>query len=109
MEIKIESSVPKQIQIIKLAPLWKSQEELDLVLQNQESKLGELMNYTVEPYFLTGIIRYLEKGETIQIRQQEFFVNDCQPWSGLIEEDTLIELETGFTYENFKQKQIVAD
>jgi hypothetical protein len=36
-------------------------------------------------------------------------VNDCKPKCGLVDKQTLIELEIGFTREVFKKKQVLAD
>ena len=47
---------------------------------------------------------YVEKGETILIDNQEFFVNDCKPLSGIVIKQTQIEIEIGFTREVFKKK-----
>lgn len=52
---------------------------------------------------------YVEKGETIMIDRQEFFVNDCRPKCGIVDKQTIIELEVGFTMEVFKKKQVLAD
>lgn len=52
---------------------------------------------------------YVEKGETILIGKQEFFVNDCRPKCGIVDKQTIIELEVGFTREVFKKKQVLAD
>ena len=40
---------------------------------------------------------YLEKGETIEIAGQEFFINECQPRTGIVDESSIIEVEIGFT------------
>lgn len=52
---------------------------------------------------------HVEKGETILIDNQEFFVNDCKPKSGIVDSQTQIEIEVGFTQEVFKKKQVLAD
>ena len=52
---------------------------------------------------------YVEKGETILIDNQEFFVNDSRPRCGIVDKQTIIELEVGFTREIFKKKQVLAD
>ena len=52
---------------------------------------------------------YVEKGETILIDNQEFFVNDSRPRCGIVDKQTIIELEVGFTKEIFKKKQVLAD
>lgn len=52
---------------------------------------------------------YVERGETIKIDDQEFFINDCRPKAGIVDKQTIIELEIGFTHEVFKKKQVLAD
>jgi hypothetical protein len=59
----------------------------------------------MEPYFFSGLTRYIEKGENIMINDQEFFVNDCKPKAGIVEHEvTVIQFEVGFTRETFKKK-----
>lgn len=60
-------------------------------------------------YFHSGLSRFIEKGETIIMENTEFFINDWRPKSGYVDERTHIEIQTGFTRENFKRKQIQAD
>ena len=43
------------------------------------------------------------------ICDREFFVNDCYPREGIIDLQTLIEVEVGFTREVFQRKQVLAD
>ena len=43
------------------------------------------------------------------IGKQEFFVNDCRPKCGIVDKQTILELEVGFTKEVFKKKQVLAD
>ena len=52
---------------------------------------------------------FVEKGETILIDNQEFFVNDCKPKSGIVDKHTQIDIEIGFTKDVFKKKQVLAD
>jgi hypothetical protein len=47
---------------------------------------------------------YIEKGETLIICDQEFFVNDCYPREGIITALTQMEIEVGFTREVFLRK-----
>lgn len=51
----------------------------------------------LEPYFFGGSMCYLEKGETIKIAGHEFFINECQPRTGIVDETSTIEVEIGFT------------
>lgn len=43
------------------------------------------------------------------IDNREFFVNDCKPKNGIVDSQTVLETETGFTIEVFKKKQVLAD
>ena len=52
---------------------------------------------------------YVERGETLKIDNQEFFLNDCRPKFGIVDKHTIIEMEVGFTQEVFKKKQVLAD
>jgi hypothetical protein len=52
---------------------------------------------------------YVERGETLMIEDQEFFINDCRPKYGIVDKQTLFEIEVGFTQEVFKKKQVLAD
>ena len=52
---------------------------------------------------------YLEKGETLIIAGREFFVNECQPRSGIVDASTILQVEIGFTQETFQKKQVLAD
>ena len=55
----------------------------------------------LEPYFFGGPMCYLEKGETIMIAGKEFFINECQPRTGIVDECSIIEVEIGFSQETF--------
>ena len=47
---------------------------------------------------------YVERGETLKIDNQEFFINDCKPKHGIVDKQTIIELEVGFTQDVFRKK-----
>lgn len=52
---------------------------------------------------------FVEKGETIKIDNLEFFINDCRPKMGIVDMQTIVEVEMGFTRELFNKKQVLAD
>ena len=52
---------------------------------------------------------FVEKGETIKIDNLEFFINDCRPKMGIVDMQSIIEVELGFTRELFHRKQVLAD
>mmetsp|Transcript_5890 Transcript_5890/g.5310 ORF Transcript_5890/g.5310 Transcript_5890/m.5310 type:complete len:105 (+) Transcript_5890:1240-1554(+) len=104
MEIKIESALPKNIEKIKLAPIWSQEIDLERLHERKEYYLKKLSDKYVNPYFLSGIMRFVEKGETLIIRKQQFFVNDCNPKYGIVDDKTIIEIEEGFSEEVFRKK-----
>jgi hypothetical protein len=65
-------------------------------------------NYLI-PYFFGGFMSFVEKGETIKIDNLEFFINDCRPKMGIVDMQTIVEVEMGFTRELFNKKQVLAD
>ncbi len=69
MAIKIESSLPQSIEVLKLAPIWSGNSDLDRILSKKDHYLSKLLNRYVHPYFLGGILRYVEKGENLVLRQ----------------------------------------
>lgn len=77
--------------------------------QNRAAAFERLRDEYLNPYFMSGIMCFVEKGETIMIDDQEFFVNDCKPKMGIVDKQTQIEIEVGFTQEMFKKKQVLAD
>ena len=102
MNIKIEQLTPKMIQLVKLAPIWVKQTDFEYAMKNKEKAFKKLLDRIINPYFLSGIMRYMEKGETISIIHYDFFVNDCNPRAGIFDANTVIELEIGFTADVFK-------
>jgi len=97
------------LNFIRIAPIWKDEKTCKEVNENfgdYEKLIGKKY---LEVYFHSGLSRFVEKGETIFIENLEFFVNDCKPKIGYVDERTRIEIQTGFTQENFKRKQIQAD
>ena len=69
MEIKIESTLIKPIETLKLAPIWPSSNDLEKLLTNKEHYLKKLLDRYVFPHFLGGMLRYVEKGETILLKK----------------------------------------
>mmetsp|Transcript_22985 Transcript_22985/g.17421 ORF Transcript_22985/g.17421 Transcript_22985/m.17421 type:complete len:122 (+) Transcript_22985:1136-1501(+) len=109
MEIKIESQTPKNVEKLKLAPIWPDKVDMARLREKKEYYWKKLEDRYVNPFFLSGIFRYVEKGETLIVRRQQFFVNDCTPKAGIVSDKTIIEIEEGFSEEVFRQKQVLAD
>ena len=108
-EIKIESSTPKAVQVMRIAPIWEDDTAHERANTHKQETFEYLKQNYLHPYFYCGFMCYVEKGETIIIDNQEFFVNDCRPKGGIVDKQTIIDLEVGFTREVFKKKQVLAD
>lgn len=101
--------MPKHLQVIRLATIWDTDAEYNEAAANKEQTFEMTKSQFINPYFFSGLMCYVEKGETLIIANREFFVNDCWPKSGIVDRQTHIELEVGFTREVFHKKQILAD
>jgi len=108
-EIKIDSSVPKNVQVLRIAPIWDTEEKFEESVRNLQAAQDYLRDRYLLPYFYCGFMCFVEKGETILIDNQEFFVNDCKPKNGIVDAQTVVEIDAGFTQEVFKKKQVLAD
>ncbi len=108
-QVKIDSGAPKRLQSIRIAPIWESDTEQHESEKNRSATAVYLKKHYLEPYFLGSFMCFVEKGETIMIGNREFFVNDCKPKNGIVDAQTVLETETGFTQEVFKKKQVLAD
>lgn len=73
-------------------------------MRNKNETIDFVKSSYLDPYFYCGFMCHVEKGETILIDNQEFFVNDCKPKSGIVDSQTQIDIEVGFTLEVFKKK-----
>ena len=87
-EVKIDASAPKKIQVLRIAPIWATDAQLEQVHSNKAASLEQLKESYLHPYFYCGFMCFVEKGETILIDQQEFFVNDCKPKCGIVDSQT---------------------
>jgi hypothetical protein len=76
-EVKIDSSVPKSVRMLRIAPIWATQDEYKTAHRNQNETLSLVKSQILKPYFFGGLTIYLEKGETLIIAGREFFVNEC--------------------------------
>lgn len=84
-EIKIDSSVPKRVQNLRIAPIWED----DATYEEACTKTAIVQEYIKSnyliPYFFGGFMSFVEKGETIKIDNIEFFINDCRPKMGIVD------------------------
>lgn len=106
--MKIDDAA-KPLSFIRIAPIWKDKKICKEVNENFAEYEHCIRQQYLDIYFNSGLSRFVEKGETIFIENIEFFVNDCRPKCGYVDDRTHIEIQTGFTQENFKRKQIQAD
>lgn len=103
-EVKMDSSMPKSVRIVRVAPIWPTLEAFSAANSNQEETITLLREQILRPYFFGGLMCYLEKGETLKIAGREFFINECQPRTGIVDESSVIEVEIGFTADTFQKK-----
>lgn len=108
-EVKINQNMPKNIRTVRIAPIWPTNEEFKQAQANKDETKQLLKTEILMPYFFCGLMCYLEKGETLKIAGKEFFINDCQPRTGIINKETIINVELGFQQEVFQRKQVLAD
>jgi hypothetical protein len=66
-EIKIDSSTTKAVQILRIAPIWESDQKQEEASSNRASVFETLKNTYLNPYFYCGFMCFVEKGETILI------------------------------------------
>jgi hypothetical protein len=83
--------------MIRIAPIWSTQAELTNAQRRQQETIALVKSQILAPFFFGGLLCYVEKGEMIKIAGRDFFVNECQPRSGVVESTTVIEVEIGFT------------
>jgi hypothetical protein len=107
-KVKIDDYA-KPLNFIRIAPIWKDERTCKEVNENFAEYESLIRGKYLDVYFHSGLSRFVEKGETIFIENLEFFVNDCRPKNGYVDDRTNVEIQTGFTQENFKRKQIQAD
>ena len=108
-EVKMDSSMPKAVRVVRVAPIWPTQEAFNTASRKANETIKLVRNEILQPYFFGGLSCYLEKGETIKIAGHEFFINECQPRTGIVDQTSVIEVEIGFTAETFQKKQVLAD
>ena len=103
-EVKMDSSMPKSVRVVRVAPIWPTKEAFTFASRQTEETIKLIKKEILTPYFFGGSMCYIEKGETIKIAEHEFFINECQPRTGIVDETTTIEVEIGFTQETFQKK-----
>lgn len=105
----MDSSTTKTVRMLRIAPIWLTQSEFRNANKNIDETTNLIESQLITPFFFGGIMIHVEKGETLKIAGREFFVNECQPRSGIVDISTLLEVEIGFTMETFQKKQVLAD
>lgn len=66
-EVKIDSSTPKRVQVLRIAPIWETDMKQDEIARLKANSLEYLKKAYLAPYFFCGFMCYVEKGETIVI------------------------------------------
>lgn len=63
----------------------------------------------INPYFLSGVKKYIERGDVINIENMEFFVLNCLPENGFVNNETIFQVKVGLTKERCLEKIRNAD
>jgi hypothetical protein len=61
------------------------------------------------PYFLSGVKKYIERGDVLQIEDIELFVLNCAPENGFVIKESNVLLKFGFSKEKCLEKINNAD
>ena len=92
--VKIDTNVPKTIINLRVAPIWVTQAEYDHACQNRQLVSNYLLTDVLSSFLKNGLLQtYIEKKEILGIVLNRFFINDYQPRQGIINKQTVIELE----------------
>ena len=93
--------MPKSVRVVRVAPIWPTKEAFNQANRRCEQTIKLIKTQILKPFFFGGSMCYIEKGETVKIAGHEFFINECQPRTGIVDETSTIEVEIGFTQETF--------
>ena len=107
-KITIENKEILNIQKLHLAVIKKNHQEENSF--NEEKTFQEYVHNSIfKPYFLSGVSRYIERGESIKIDEFDLFVLNCSPENGFVTCETRVKLIFGLSYENCLEKIQEAD
>ena len=76
-EVKMDSSMPKSVRVVRVAPIWPTKEAFAFASRQSEESIRLIKQEILHPYFFSGSMCYIEKGETIKIAGHDFFINEC--------------------------------
>ena len=63
----MDSSMPKSVRIVRVAPIWPTQEAFTAANRKASETIKLIKSQILQPHFFGGLMCYLEKGETIVI------------------------------------------
>lgn len=66
-DIKIDSSTPKPLQVIRIAPIWQTDKQYEVANAKKSETFDHIKRNYLHPFFFCGFMCYVERGETIKI------------------------------------------
>jgi len=105
--INVENRDILNIQKVQIAIIKKNLQEMgfeeDSVFQNY------VHQQIYKPYFLSGVAKYIERGEMFKIEGIEFCILNCNPEEGFVTKDTQVNLLFGMSTDKCLEKIKNAD
>ena len=107
-KIEIENSGIPDIHLLHLAIV--KNDKIKSSFAENEILLNEYIHKQIyKPYFLSGISRYIERGDHFKIDEFDFFVLNCNPIKGFVHKKTGTSLIFGLSLELCQKKIKNAD
>lgn len=106
--IEIENSGIPNINLLHLAIV--KNDKINNSLEQNDRLFNEYVHKQLyKPYFLSGINRYIERGDHFKVDEFDFFVLNCNPIKGFVDKKTGTSLIFGLTLDLCNKKIKNAD
>lgn len=106
-KVTIENREILNIQKLQVAVIKKNLQEYGF---EEEKLFQEYVHQQIyKPYFLSGVTRFVERGDIIKVEEIEFCILNCIPEEGFISKDTQLSLLFGMSTEKCLEKIKNAD
>jgi hypothetical protein len=106
-KVTIENREILNIQKLQIAVIKKNLQEYGF---EEEKLFQEYVHQQIyKPYFLSGVTRFVERGDIIKVEEVEFCILNCIPEEGFISKDTQLSLLFGMSTEKCLEKIKNAD
>jgi hypothetical protein len=106
--IKIENKEMQNINKIKIAVIKNNVPQFQTPVERRNYEDYIYKEY-FSPYFLSGIKKYIERGDILNIEDLEIFILNSTPEQGFITQDTHVIFKFGLTRERCLEKINAAD